>query len=53
MRLYADEDFPLPVVEELRRCGHDVLTVQEDKGPTTAASCLPLKITIIKPWVLG
>jgi predicted nuclease of predicted toxin-antitoxin system len=28
-RLYADEDFPLPVVEELRRLGHDVLTVQE------------------------
>ncbi len=28
-RLYADEDFPLPVVEELRRLGHEVLTVQE------------------------
>ena len=28
-RLYADEDFPFPVVEELRRHGHDVLTVQE------------------------
>jgi hypothetical protein len=30
MQLYADEDFALPVVEELRRLGHDVLTVQED-----------------------
>jgi hypothetical protein len=28
-RLYANEDFPLPVVEELRRLGHDVLTIQE------------------------
>jgi hypothetical protein len=28
-RLYANENFPLPVVEELRRFGHDVLTVQE------------------------
>jgi hypothetical protein len=28
-RLYADEDFPRPVVEELRRLGHDVLTVQD------------------------
>src|SRR5689334_21532777 len=28
-RLYADEDFPLPVVHELRRLGHDVLTVQD------------------------
>lgn len=28
-RLYADEDFPLPVVNELRRLGHDVRTVQE------------------------
>lgn len=28
--LYADEDFDLAVVVELRRFGHDVLTVQED-----------------------
>ena len=27
--LYADEQFPLPVVELLRTLGHDVLTVQE------------------------
>lgn len=26
-RLYSNENFPLPVVEELRRLGHDVLTV--------------------------
>jgi hypothetical protein len=35
MLLYADEDFSLPVVEELRRLGHDVLTAQED-GRTSA-----------------
>ncbi len=29
-RLYADENFPLPVVDELRRLGHDVLTIHED-----------------------
>lgn len=28
-RLYADEDFPFPVVTHLRRFGHDVLTVPE------------------------
>lgn len=28
-RLYADENFPQPVVMELRRLGHDVLTIQE------------------------
>jgi hypothetical protein len=28
-RFYANENFPLPVVEELRRSGHDVLTVLE------------------------
>ena len=28
-RIYSDENFPLPVVEELRRLGHDVLTIQE------------------------
>ncbi len=27
--LYADEQFPLPVVKLLRTLGHDVLTVQE------------------------
>lgn len=29
VRLYANENFPFPVVEELRRLGHDVLTIQE------------------------
>lgn len=29
-RLYADEDFDLTVVVELRRLGHDALTLQED-----------------------
>ena len=28
-KLYANENFPLPVVEELRRLGHDVVTIQE------------------------
>ncbi|MBW2078656.1 MAG: DUF5615 family PIN-like protein [Deltaproteobacteria bacterium] len=27
--LYSNENFPLPVVDELRRLGHDVLTIQE------------------------
>lgn len=26
---YANENFPLPVVEELRLLGHDVVTIQE------------------------
>jgi len=29
-KLYADENFPLPTVEELRNIGHDVLTIEED-----------------------
>lgn len=28
-RLYANENFPLPVVDELRRLGHDVLTSRD------------------------
>lgn len=28
-RLYSNENFPLPVVEELRKLGHDVRTIQE------------------------
>jgi predicted nuclease of predicted toxin-antitoxin system len=30
MQLYADEDFEYPVVEEMRHCGHDVITAQDD-----------------------
>jgi len=30
MALYADENFPLRVVEELRKLGHDVITAFED-----------------------
>jgi hypothetical protein len=36
MQLYADECFPLSAVEELRRLGHDVLTVQEDGRQATS-----------------
>jgi hypothetical protein len=35
MFLYTDEDFPFPAVEELRRCGHDVVTAQEDGRTAT------------------
>jgi len=28
-QLYADENFPFPVVEKLRDMGHDVITLQE------------------------
>ncbi len=37
MLLYADEDFFYPVVEELRRLGHDVVTAQQD-GHSSAAN---------------
>src|SRR4051794_19166957 len=36
MLLSADEDFPFPTVEELRRLGHDVVTAQEDGRAGTA-----------------
>ena len=28
-KLYSNENVPIPAVEELRRLGHDVLTIQE------------------------
>jgi len=28
-RLYSNEHFPIPVVEELRKLGHNILTIQE------------------------
>ncbi len=27
--LYSNENFPIPVVQELRKLGHDVVTIQE------------------------
>ncbi|MGC1376952.1 MAG: DUF5615 family PIN-like protein [Anaerolineales bacterium] len=37
-RLYSNENFPLPVVEELRKLGHDVLTIQETGKASQAVS---------------
>ena len=37
-QLYANENFPLPVVEELRRRGHDVLTTYESGRVGSAIS---------------
>jgi len=35
MELYADENFPRPVVDELHRLGHDIVTAQEDGRQST------------------
>ncbi len=35
MLLYADEDIPFRAVEELRRLGHDVVTVRDDGRSAT------------------
>ena len=37
-RLYSNENFPLPVVEELRKLGHDLLTIQETGKANQAMS---------------
>jgi predicted nuclease of predicted toxin-antitoxin system len=37
-RLYANENFPLPAVEELRRLGHDVMTSHESGQAGQAVS---------------
>jgi hypothetical protein len=37
-QLYSNENFPLPVVEELRKLGHDVLTIQETGKANQAVS---------------
>lgn len=29
VKLYSNENFPMPAVEELRKAGYDVLTIQE------------------------
>ncbi|MBU2610527.1 MAG: DUF5615 family PIN-like protein [Chloroflexi bacterium] len=35
---YSNENFPLPVVDELRKLGHDVLTIQETGKASQAIS---------------
>ena len=40
-QLYADENFPLPVVDELRRLGHNALTMQESGKLELGQSLLP------------
>src|SRR5438552_4185215 len=52
MQLYADEDFPLPAVEELRTRGHDVITAQEDgqasaSDPTVLARAFSLNRSLL------
>jgi hypothetical protein len=42
-RFYADENFPLPAVQMLRRLGHDVLTIGEAGMP--ASFCAPTILT--------
>lgn len=37
-RLYANENFPLPVVERLRELGHDVSTTQDEGEAGLAVS---------------
>ncbi|MEK6751031.1 MAG: DUF5615 family PIN-like protein [Chloroflexota bacterium] len=37
-RLYSNENFPLPIVDELRKLGHDVLTIQETEKANQAMS---------------
>jgi hypothetical protein len=48
MRLYADEDFSLPVVVELRQLGHDVLTAQEDRRTS-----IPDSVVLARAHALG
>ena len=37
-RLYANENFPRPGVDQLRRLGHDVLTIQDTRKAGQAVS---------------
>ena len=48
MLLYADENFDYPVVEELSRLGHDVVTAQED-----GLSASPDPVILARAHLLG
>ena len=52
-RLYGDEDFSYPVVEELRRLGHDVLTAQEaGRGNLSVTDSAVLAFAIVQDRAL-
>ncbi|WP_445305160.1 MULTISPECIES: DUF5615 family PIN-like protein [unclassified Microcoleus] len=46
LNLYADEQFPLPVVQLLRAFGHNVLTVQEAGKAGLGGSALKERIRV-------
>ena len=48
-RLYANENFPLPVVNELRRLGHDVLTTQRIHVATSVSELAGKLIRVNRP----
>ena len=45
-RLYSDEDFSFPVVEELRKLGHDVLTAEAGQSNKGISDSLVLAFAI-------
>ncbi|GET36606.1 DUF5615 family PIN-like protein [Microseira wollei] len=52
-KLYADEQFPLPVVELLRALGHDVMTVQQagnagDSDPEVLAFAVSNETAVLR-----
>ncbi len=51
--LYADEHFPSPAVAELRRLGHDVLTIHEDgrAGLTAKTPIMPALLLAPRIWI--
>lgn len=52
-RFYADENFPLPAVEELRKLGHDVLTAYESgKAGQSIPDELVLAFAIVEKRIL-
>jgi len=59
-RLYTNENFPVPVAEELRRLGHDVLTIQDtgragqavpDESVLAFASAERRAVVTLASWV--
>jgi len=51
-RLYSNENFPLPAVEELRWLGHDVLTIQETgQANQSLSDALETQAQVARPLI--
>ncbi|MDX2285887.1 MAG: DUF5615 family PIN-like protein [Bacteroidia bacterium] len=52
IRLYADENFPMPVILKLRGLGYDIITVQEDSRSGDEDLEVLRRALLLRRWLI-